>query len=102
MPARKGQSASSHVKPKVAVRIDTEARSQNANSAPRIVTDDDRLRPKRGSPLGTWVTLGSVVVLVSLLAGVIAFLLGPEAAYIHGVVLYADGGIDAALFSERF
>lgn len=36
------------------------------------------------------------------MAGVIAFLLGPEAAYIHGVVLYADGGIDAALFSERF
>ena len=74
MPARKEQSASSHVKPKVAVRIDTEARSQNANSAPRIVTNDDRLRPKRGSPLGTWATLGSVVVLVLLLAAVIAFL----------------------------
>ena len=36
------------------------------------------------------------------IAGVIAFLLGPEAAYVHGVILYADAGIDAALFPDRF
>lgn len=38
----------------------------------------------------------------SEMAGVIAFLLGPEAAYVHGVILYADAGIDAALFPDRF
>ena len=32
----------------------------------------------------------------------IAFLLGPEAGYVHGVILYADAGIDAALFPDRF
>lgn len=36
------------------------------------------------------------------MAGVIAFLLGPQAGYIHGVILYADGGIDAALAPDRF
>jgi NAD(P)-dependent dehydrogenase (short-subunit alcohol dehydrogenase family) len=36
------------------------------------------------------------------MAGVIAFLLGPEAAYIHGSVLYVDGGCDAAVRPDRF
>jgi len=36
------------------------------------------------------------------MASVIAFLLGPEASYVHGVILYADGGIDAALAPDRF
>jgi NAD(P)-dependent dehydrogenase (short-subunit alcohol dehydrogenase family) len=29
------------------------------------------------------------------IAGVVAFLLGPDAAYVHGAVLFADGGTDA-------
>ena len=36
------------------------------------------------------------------IAKTIAFLLGPEAGYVHGVILYADAGIDAALFPDRF
>ena len=36
------------------------------------------------------------------MAGVIAFLLGEEAAYVHGSMLYVDGGNDAALQPDRF
>ena len=36
------------------------------------------------------------------MANVIAFLLGNDASYVHGVILYADGGIDAALAPDRF
>ena len=36
------------------------------------------------------------------IAQAIAFLLGPEASYVHGVVLYADGGNDAVLRPDRF
>jgi NAD(P)-dependent dehydrogenase (short-subunit alcohol dehydrogenase family) len=35
------------------------------------------------------------------IAGIIHFLLSPEAAYIHGSVLFADGGIDAALNPDQ-
>lgn len=31
------------------------------------------------------------------IAGVVAFLLGPDAAYVHGSVLFADGGTDALM-----
>ena len=36
------------------------------------------------------------------IAAVVAFLLGPQASYIHGAVYYVDGGIDAALRPDRF
>ena len=36
------------------------------------------------------------------MAAVIAFLLGPEAGYVHGSVIYADGGNDATLRPDRF
>jgi NAD(P)-dependent dehydrogenase (short-subunit alcohol dehydrogenase family) len=36
------------------------------------------------------------------IAGVVAFLLGPEAGYVHGAIVYADGGNDAMVRPERF
>ena len=36
------------------------------------------------------------------IAGLIAFLLGPEAGYVHGGIWYIDGGIDAALRPDKF
>jgi len=36
------------------------------------------------------------------IAGVVAFLLGPGAGYIHGSILYVDGGCDAAVQPDRF
>jgi NAD(P)-dependent dehydrogenase (short-subunit alcohol dehydrogenase family) len=36
------------------------------------------------------------------MAGIVAFLLGPEAGYVHGAVWYADGGADAAFRPDRF
>ncbi len=36
------------------------------------------------------------------MAGVVAFLLGPEAAYVHGSILYADGGHDASVRPDGF
>jgi len=36
------------------------------------------------------------------MAAVIAFLLGADAGYVHGSILYADGGTDATLRPDRF
>jgi len=36
------------------------------------------------------------------IAAVVAFLLGPEASYIHGAVYYVDGGQDAQIRPDRF
>lgn len=36
------------------------------------------------------------------IADSVAFLLAPDSRYVHGVILYADAGIDAALFPDRF
>lgn len=36
------------------------------------------------------------------LAAVIAFLLGTEASYIHGAVIYVDGGVDPMIRPDRF
>jgi NAD(P)-dependent dehydrogenase (short-subunit alcohol dehydrogenase family) len=36
------------------------------------------------------------------IAAVVAFLLGPEASYIHGAVYYVDGGIDATVRPDGF
>jgi NAD(P)-dependent dehydrogenase (short-subunit alcohol dehydrogenase family) len=36
------------------------------------------------------------------IAAVVAFLLGPEAGYVHGSVIYADGGNDATMRPDRF
>ncbi len=36
------------------------------------------------------------------MAEVIAFLLGPAASYVHGSILYADGGCDAAMRPDGF
>ena len=47
------------------------------------------------NPLGRYATAEEI-------AASIAFLLGPDASYVHGGVLYADGGIDAALAPDRF
>jgi NAD(P)-dependent dehydrogenase (short-subunit alcohol dehydrogenase family) len=46
-------------------------------------------------PLDRWGEPGEI-------AAAIAFLLGPEASYVHGSILYADGGCDAALRPDRF
>jgi len=35
-------------------------------------------------------------------AGIVAFLCGPEASYVHGSVYYIDGGIDAQIRPNRF
>jgi len=62
-----------------------------------IVDDPQRGAGLRGlpNPLGRYANPEEI-------AEVIAFLLGAKASYVHGSILYADGGIDAALFSERF
>jgi NAD(P)-dependent dehydrogenase (short-subunit alcohol dehydrogenase family) len=36
------------------------------------------------------------------IAGVVNFMLGPDAAYVHGSVWYADGGADANVRPERY
>jgi NAD(P)-dependent dehydrogenase (short-subunit alcohol dehydrogenase family) len=36
------------------------------------------------------------------IADVVAFLLGPDAGYVHGSLLYADGGSDAVIRPDRF
>ena len=36
------------------------------------------------------------------MAGLVAFLLGPESAYVQGSILYADGGLDASIRPDRF
>lgn len=36
------------------------------------------------------------------IASAVAFLLGTQASMVHGIVLYADGGIDAVLRPDRF
>jgi len=46
-------------------------------------------------PLGREATADEI-------AGIIAFLLGPDAGYVHGSVLYADGGTDASVRPDRF
>jgi NAD(P)-dependent dehydrogenase (short-subunit alcohol dehydrogenase family) len=46
-------------------------------------------------PLGRWAEPEEI-------AAVIAFLLGPEAAFVHGAVWYVDGGSDAMTRPERY
>jgi NAD(P)-dependent dehydrogenase (short-subunit alcohol dehydrogenase family) len=46
-------------------------------------------------PLGRWAEPEEI-------ATVIAFLLGPEAAFVHGAVWYVDGGSDAMTRPERY
>ena len=36
------------------------------------------------------------------MAAIVSFLLGADAAYVHGSVLYADGGTDASVMPDRF
>ena len=36
------------------------------------------------------------------MAGLIAFLLGPEASFVHGSIFWADGGIDAVIRPDSF
>ena len=36
------------------------------------------------------------------IASLVAFLIGPEASYVHGAVWYVDGGIDASMRPESF
>lgn len=36
------------------------------------------------------------------MAGVIAFMLSEEAAYINGMMMWVDGGTDAAIRPDRF
>ncbi len=46
-------------------------------------------------PLGRHATSDEI-------AGVMAFMLGPEAAYVHGAIWYVDGGNEAATLPDRF
>jgi len=46
-------------------------------------------------PLGRWAAPDEI-------ASVIVFLLGPEAAFVHGAVWYVDGGSDAMTRPDRF
>jgi NAD(P)-dependent dehydrogenase (short-subunit alcohol dehydrogenase family) len=46
-------------------------------------------------PLGRWAQPSEI-------AAVIGFLLGPQASYVHGSIVYADGGNDAAVRPDRF
>jgi NAD(P)-dependent dehydrogenase (short-subunit alcohol dehydrogenase family) len=46
-------------------------------------------------PLGRWAEPAEI-------AAVVAFLLGPEAGYVHGSIVYADGGNDAELRPDAF
>ncbi len=46
-------------------------------------------------PIGRWAKPAEI-------AAVIAFLLGQEASYVHGVIVYADGGCDAVTRPDRF
>jgi len=46
-------------------------------------------------PIGRWGETADVAAFVS-------FLLGPEAAWIHGSILYIDGGNDAEIRPDRF
>ena len=46
-------------------------------------------------PLGRWAEPAEI-------AATISFLLGPEASYIHGSIVYADGGNDAELRPDGF
>ncbi len=46
-------------------------------------------------PLGRWARPAEI-------ASVISFLLGPEASYVHGSIVYVDGGNDAVMRPDRF
>jgi NAD(P)-dependent dehydrogenase (short-subunit alcohol dehydrogenase family) len=46
-------------------------------------------------PIGRWGTTEDIAALVS-------FLLGPEAAWIHGSILFIDGGNDAEIRPDRY
>jgi NAD(P)-dependent dehydrogenase (short-subunit alcohol dehydrogenase family) len=46
-------------------------------------------------PLGRWADPREI-------AATAAFLLGPEASYVHGSILFVDGGNDAAVRPDRF
>jgi NAD(P)-dependent dehydrogenase (short-subunit alcohol dehydrogenase family) len=46
-------------------------------------------------PLGRWASADEM-------AGIIEFLLGSGAAFVHGSIWYADGGTDAMIRSDRF
>jgi NAD(P)-dependent dehydrogenase (short-subunit alcohol dehydrogenase family) len=46
-------------------------------------------------PLGRWAEPEEI-------SGLIAFMLGPEAGYMHGSIVYMDGGNDAVVRPERF
>jgi len=46
-------------------------------------------------PLGRWAQPEEI-------AGLVAFMLGPEAAFMQGTILYMDGGNDAAVRPDRF
>ena len=36
------------------------------------------------------------------MAGVVTFLLSEDAAYVHGMMMWVDGGTDAAIRPDRF
>ncbi len=60
--------------------------------------DDPQLGPRARAflpPMGRIARPGEI-------ADVVAFLLSPAAGFVHGAVLFADGGVDAALRPEEF
>ena len=88
--------------------------SSSADLAARMNAAEMRLAAqRRDTKMMVWgiVAFGALLRLHALgaksfwldeIASVVDFLLGPEAAYVHGSVVFVDGGIDANFRPGRF
>jgi NAD(P)-dependent dehydrogenase (short-subunit alcohol dehydrogenase family) len=62
----------------------------------------DRAAPGTGEAIRNLKVPMGPLAEPGVIAGLIAFLLGPEAGWIHGSIYYIDGGMDAAIRPDRF